>query len=35
VYLPRNKDRLDSYGSIPLEQDSGARADQGTTEEKP
>ncbi len=35
VYLPRNKDRLDSYGSIPLEQDSVAHAEQGTTEERP
>ncbi len=37
VYLPRNKERLDSYGSIPLEQeqDSGAHAEQGITEKRP
>lgn len=34
VYLPRNKERLDSYGYIPLEPDSIASAEQGTTEDR-
>ena len=35
VYLPRNKERMDSYGSIPLEEETTKLTDRHTTEEKP
>ena len=35
VYLPRNKERLNSYGSIPLEEEFAKQSDRQLLEEKP
>ena len=35
VYLPRNKERFDAYGSMPLENEPNIHTLHETTEEKP